>query len=33
VATIVIAKWCRALDTRQLEQQLEGAPANAKQPA
>jgi aerobic C4-dicarboxylate transport protein len=33
VATVVVAKWCRALDTRQLEQQLEGEPGNAKQPA
>jgi aerobic C4-dicarboxylate transport protein len=33
VATVVVARWCRALDSRQLEQQLHGESANAKQPA
>jgi aerobic C4-dicarboxylate transport protein len=33
VATVVVARWCRALDSRQLEQQLHGESGNAKQPA
>lgn len=33
VATVVVAKWCGALDERQLEQQLAGARPNANQPA
>jgi aerobic C4-dicarboxylate transport protein len=33
VATVVVARWCRALDVRQLEQQLAGESERAKQPA